>query len=120
MSEPRTPTPDPQTEPVQFYEYAKRRQARGLAIMPPPCDHRVPKVQHVEMLRLRLVEGLTLRAIGERNGVTSGRVRQILLHYFRVSGARFRAHGGLAPGERRLTLDEFEEHFGGLPTDGEG
>ena len=61
--------PDPQTEPVQFYEYAKRRQARGLATLPPPCDHRVPKEQHVEMLRLRLVEGLTLRAIGERNGV---------------------------------------------------
>jgi transcriptional regulator with XRE-family HTH domain len=26
----------------------------------------------------------------------------------------------LAPGERRLTLEEFEEHFGRLPTDGEG
>lgn len=26
----------------------------------------------------------------------------------------------LAPGERRLTSEEFEEHFGHLPTDGEG
>jgi transcriptional regulator with XRE-family HTH domain len=26
----------------------------------------------------------------------------------------------LAPGERRLTPEEFEEHFGRLPTDGEG
>jgi transcriptional regulator with XRE-family HTH domain len=26
----------------------------------------------------------------------------------------------LGPGERRLTPEEFEEHFGHLPTDGEG
>jgi hypothetical protein len=40
------------------------------------------------MLRLRLVEGLTLRAVGERTGVTSTRVRQLLLEYFQVTGSR--------------------------------
>ncbi len=112
--------PDPQTEPVQFYEYAKRRQARGLGVLPPPCDHRVPRERYVEMLRLRLVEGLKLREVGERTGVGPERVRQVLAHYFQVPRARFRAHRGLTPGERRLTPEEFEEHFGQLPTDGEG
>jgi hypothetical protein len=112
--------PDPQSEPVQFYEYAKRRQACGLGTLPPPCDHRVPTERHVEMLHLWLVEGLTLRAIGECHGVTGVRVRQILAHYFQVAGARFRGRGGLATEERRLTPEEFEEHFGQLPTDGEG
>ncbi len=87
--------PDPQTEPVEFYRYAKRRQARGLGVLPAPCDHRVPQERHVEMLRLRLVEGLTLREIGERYGVTGASVREALGRYFRVTGARFRAHGGL-------------------------
>ncbi len=34
------------------------------------------------MLRLRLLDGLTLREIGERTGVTDGRVQQILREYF--------------------------------------
>jgi hypothetical protein len=87
--------PDPQTEPVEFYRYAKRRQAHGLGVLAAPCDHRIPQERHVEMLRLRLVEGLTLREIGERYGVTGASVREALGRYFRVAGARFRAHGGL-------------------------
>ncbi len=72
--------PDPWSEPARFYRYAARRQARGLATLPPP--HRVPKERHIEMLRLRLLEGLTLREIGERTGVSDGRVQQILREYF--------------------------------------
>jgi hypothetical protein len=112
--------PDPWSEPARFYRYAARRQARGLATLPPPHDHRIPQERHVEMLRLRLVEGLKLREVGERTGVGPERVRQVLAHYFQVPRARFRARGGLAPGERRLTPEEFEEHFGQLPTDGKG
>jgi hypothetical protein len=125
--------PDPLAEPVQFYEYAKQRQARGLATLPPPCDHRVPKERHIEMLRLRLLEGLTLREIGERMGVTKGCVQNNLRHYFMVKGAKFRAVGTPLPrpylsvgamlarhGERKLSPKEFEEHFGHLPKDGEG
>jgi Sigma-70, region 4 len=125
--------PDPLTEPVQFYKYVKQRQARGLGVLPPPCDHRVPQERYIEMLRLRLLEGLTLREIGERTGVTKERVRQVLGHYFRVAGKQFRANRAAQEppdlsvramlarhGERRLTPKEFEEHFGHLPTDGEG
>jgi hypothetical protein len=87
--------PDSQTEPVQFYRYAAERQAHGLGVLPPPGDHRVPQERYVEMLRLRLLDGLTLREIGERYGVTGGSVRDALVRYFRVAGAQFRAHGGL-------------------------
>ena len=56
--------PEPWSEPARFYRYAARRQARGLATLPPP--HRIPEERHVEMLRLRLVEGLTLDEVGAR------------------------------------------------------
>ena len=46
------------------------------------------------MLRLRLVEGLTLREVGERTGVTDGRVQQLLRDYF---GLRVRKPEGVAP-----------------------
>ncbi len=84
--------PDPWSEPARFYRYAARRQARGLATLPPP--HRVPEERHVEMLRLRLVEGLTLREVGERTGVTDGRVQQLLRDYF---GLRVRKPEGVTP-----------------------
>ena len=74
--------PDPWSEPARFYRYAARRRARGLATLPPPRAHRVPKERHIKMLRLRLLEGLTLREIGERTGVSDGRVQQILREYF--------------------------------------
>jgi DNA-directed RNA polymerase sigma subunit (sigma70/sigma32) len=45
-----------------------------------------PEDRHVEMLLLRLVEGLTLREVGERTGVGQERVRQLLAHYFGVRG----------------------------------
>jgi Sigma-70, region 4 len=78
--------PDPGTEPMQFVGYAARRQRHGLATLVEPCDYRVPEARHVEMLRLRLVEGLTLREVGERTGVGPERVRQLLSHYFGLRG----------------------------------
>jgi hypothetical protein len=88
--------PDPLTEPARFYRYAARRQARGLATQPPPQDHRVPEARHVEMLRLRLVEGLTLREVGERTGITGERVKQLLGLYF---GLRVRKPKGVPASE---------------------
>ena len=46
------------------------------------------------MLRLRLVEGLTLDEVGERTGVTGGRVQQLLRDYF---GLRVRKPEGVTP-----------------------
>lgn len=80
--------PDPHTEPEQFYRYAARRQKRGLAILPRPLDGRVPEARHVKMLRLRLVERLTLREVGERTGLTGTRVQQVLNHYFGIQRER--------------------------------
>jgi Sigma-70, region 4 len=45
-----------------------------------------PSERERDMLRLRLVEGLSLREIGERFGVTGGRVNQILFFCFHVKG----------------------------------
>jgi transcriptional regulator with XRE-family HTH domain len=59
-----------------------------LVTLPPPRAHRVPKERHIEMLRLRLLDGLTLREVGERAGVTDGRVQQILREYFGLRVSR--------------------------------
>ncbi len=94
--------PDPYSEPGRFYRYAARRQARGLGVMPPPRDYRVAEERHLEMLRLRLVEGLTLREVGERTGVTGGRVKQLLADYFGVSSRK--PEGATAAGEGRVSV----------------
>jgi hypothetical protein len=81
--------PDPYLEPLRFYRWAKRQQQRGRSIMPHPLDGRVPEARHVEMLRLRLVEGLTLREVGERvGGITATTVQNLLSHYFDVRSVR--------------------------------
>jgi hypothetical protein len=56
--------------------------------MPHPLDGRIPEARHVEMLRLRLVEKLTLREVGRRTGVAGTTVQQLLNHYFDVPGIR--------------------------------
>jgi hypothetical protein len=80
--------PDPYAEPLRFYRWAKRRQESGRSVMPHPLDGRLPEARHVEMLRLRLVEKLTLREVGERTGVAGTTVQQLLWHYFDVQGIR--------------------------------
>ncbi len=94
--------PDPYSEPGRFYRYAARRQARGLGVMPPPRDYRVAEERHLEMLRLRLVEGLTLREVGERTGVTGGQVKQLLAAYFGVSSRK--PQSATAAGEGRISV----------------
>lgn len=46
----------------------------------------VPEERELEMLKLRIVDGLTLKAIGERYGVIGERVRQLLAAYFGLHG----------------------------------
>jgi hypothetical protein len=79
------------TDVGALYEFAARQAARG-----EPVAGRVPEDRHVEMLRLRWVEGLTLRETGERTGVTGSRVQQLLAVHFGLNGippaAKERAH----------------------------
>lgn len=42
----------------------------------------MPDQRNQEILRLRLLEGLSLREVGLRVGITTERVRQILRAYF--------------------------------------
>jgi hypothetical protein len=69
------------TDTSALYEFAARQAARG-----EPVIKHVPKARHIEMLRLRLVEGFTLREVGERTGVTGSRVQQLLAVYFGLNG----------------------------------
>jgi hypothetical protein len=68
----------------------------------PPRDYRVAEERHLEMLRLRLVEGLSLREVGARTGVTGGRVKQLLAEYFGVSGRK--PQSATAVGEGRVRV----------------
>jgi hypothetical protein len=61
--------------------FAERRAARRKRVVGP-----VPQDRHLEILRLRILDGLTLREIGERTALTDGRVGAILGAYFGVSG----------------------------------
>ncbi len=51
---------------------------------------RVPNARNREMLRLRLIERLSLAEIGRRTGVSQERVRQLLRLHFGLSGTRQR------------------------------
>jgi hypothetical protein len=55
--------------------------------------HGLPSDREREMFRLRVVEGLTLRAIGDRYGVIGERVRQLLAAYFGLRGVPPAAKG---------------------------
>lgn len=49
---------------------------------------RVPDQRARELLRLRLIERLTLAEIGERHNISKERVRQLLALYFGLRGIR--------------------------------
>jgi transcriptional regulator with XRE-family HTH domain len=78
--------PDPMEKPELFYALVARRQAKGLPALPEQPADRVAELRHLEMLRLRLIQGLSLHEVGERTGVSSERVRQLLVVYFDVRG----------------------------------
>jgi len=70
------------TDAEDFYYFAAERTAHG----EPIASAGAPQPRHVEMLRLRLLEGLTLREIGERIGVSQSAVGHLLGHYFGIEG----------------------------------
>jgi hypothetical protein len=69
------------TDAHAVYQFAEKQAARGKRLVGP-----VPEERNLEILRLRILDGLTLREIGERTGLTGGRVGAILSDYFGVSG----------------------------------
>jgi DNA-directed RNA polymerase specialized sigma24 family protein len=70
------------TDAEDFYYFAAERVAHGEALV----SSQPPEPRHLEMLRLRFLEGLTLREVGERTGVNGTTVLQLLGHYFGVRG----------------------------------
>jgi hypothetical protein len=70
------------TDAQAFYVFAAERVAHG----EPVASAGAQEPRHLEMLRLRWVEGFTLREVGEQTGVTGGRVAQLLTFYFGLSG----------------------------------
>ena len=77
---PRANGIDP-TDARAVYQFAERQAARRKRVVGP-----APEDRHLEILRLRILDGLTLQEIGLRTGLTGGRVGQILSDYFGVTG----------------------------------
>ncbi len=69
---------------AEFYGRAVEAYARDESLV----GRRVPQEQHMEMLRQRLLEGLTLAEIGARHGLSGERIRQLLNFYFGLTGRR--------------------------------
>lgn len=69
------------SDPKGIYAVAERQYARGESM-----NGHLPERRHLEMLRLRLIGGLTFDEIGKRHGVGKSRVPQILNTYFGVHG----------------------------------
>jgi hypothetical protein len=70
------------TDAEDFYYFAAERVAYG----EPVASAGAPEPRHLEMLRLRLLEGLTLREVGEQVGLAPSTVGQLLGHYFGIQG----------------------------------
>jgi Sigma-70, region 4/Bacterial RNA polymerase, alpha chain C terminal domain len=77
--------------PAELYEIVCRLNQHELSL-PSIAGGitRVPCERNRDMLRLRLIEGLTLAEIGKRTGVSTERVRQLLRLHFGLIGTRER------------------------------
>lgn len=74
------------TAPV-LYEIICRLNQRSLTLPPIPGGRlHLPDRRARAMLRLRLIDRLTLAAIGERHGIGPERVRQLLARHFGLRG----------------------------------
>ncbi len=70
-------------DPQELYELIMRLRARGEGISGyPGRTGKVPGEREVEIFRLRIVEGRTLKQAGEAVGLGRERVRQIMRSYF--------------------------------------
>jgi Sigma-70, region 4/Bacterial RNA polymerase, alpha chain C terminal domain len=72
----------------ELYEVVCQLNNRGTSLPSSPCGNiRVPSDRTREMFRLRVVEGLTLKEVGERFGIIAERVRQIMALHFGLRGS---------------------------------
>lgn len=73
-----------------LYEIICLLAGHQMALPPVPGrEHaRIPDRRSRELLRLRLVERLTLDEIGQRHNISKERVRQLLALYFGLRGMR--------------------------------
>jgi DNA-directed RNA polymerase specialized sigma24 family protein len=71
-------------DPYELYEIVCRLNERGFNLR--AYRRRLPNDRSREMLRLRIIDGLTMREIGERAGVSRPRVDQILSAEFGLHG----------------------------------
>lgn len=78
---------DARIGPFELYEIVCQLNQHGLSLPPVPSGAiRVPSSRHREILRLRIIEGLPLDAIGQQTGIKRERVRQLLAYYFGLRG----------------------------------
>lgn len=75
--------------PADLYEIVCRLNDVGLSLPAIPGRHiRLAGEREREILRLRLIEKLTLHEIGDRIGISQERVRQLLSMHFGLTGPR--------------------------------
>jgi hypothetical protein len=75
--------------PADLYEIVCHLNDAGLTLPAIPGRHiRLAGDREREILRLRLIEKLTLGEIGQRTGVSTERVRQLLNMHFGLTGTR--------------------------------
>jgi len=76
-------------DPSEVHDLIVRLRAQGKAVANYPGRlGRVPSERNIEIFRLRIVEGRTLKATGEAVGISRERVRQLLNVYFGVTRVR--------------------------------
>lgn len=68
---------------LEVYEIVRELNEQGLTLPPiPGARVRLPSTPKYELLRLRMIDGLTFAEIGEQVGLSKGRVQQVLrAHY---------------------------------------
>jgi DNA-binding XRE family transcriptional regulator len=74
--------------PEALYDILRALRRHGMRLKPAPKGiERAVSERNLEVFRLRVVEGRTLKATGEQLGIGHERVRQILASYFGLRGA---------------------------------
>jgi Sigma-70, region 4 len=72
----------------QLHEILRQLDQHGLTLPPTPRRTSRPYGErNLEVFRLRVAEGLSLKATGEQVGLGTERVRQILAAYFGLHGS---------------------------------
>lgn len=73
---------------LELYEVVCQLNRRGTSLPAFPGGHvYMPNDRSREIFRLRIVEGLTLKAVGEHFDINAERVRQILSKHFGLRGS---------------------------------